>query len=97
MRSTTRALIAAACVSIAALTSGCATYRTISTAEARTAKVFSGTRLNLLAMRGEEPVARQFKTSAPAHPAIALPLSLGLDIVMLPLTIPVATYEWVFP
>jgi uncharacterized protein YceK len=83
-------------VVLAALTTGCATYRTISTAEVGTAKVFSGTRLDAIAIRGEKPSTRKFKAAPPENPAIDLPFSLALDLLILPLTVPSALYELVF-
>ncbi len=80
----------------AGLTSGCATYTTISTAEPGTAKVFSGTRLDLIAVSGEVPSRSKFKVAPPANPIVDLPLSFALDILMLPLTVPVATDELIF-
>ena len=80
-------------VLLAALATGCATYHTISTAEAGTAKVMSGTRLDTLAMQGAELPGGKFKTAPPAHPAIDLPFSFALDVLILPLTVPAVLYE----
>lgn len=75
---------------------GCATYRTISTAELGSAKVFSGSRLDIGAMCGEVESTRQFKTAPPLYPVIDLPFSVAMDIFLLPLTIPAALYEFLF-
>jgi uncharacterized protein YceK len=89
-------LMGIAMLYVAALTSGCATYKTISTAETGTAKVLSGTRLDLIAMRGEQPSKAKFKAAPPAYPIADLPLSFALDVLILPLTVPVATDEFLF-
>ena len=83
-------------VAIGASMIGCATYRTISSAEIGTAKVFSGTRLDVIAIRGGQPSEKRFKVAPPKDPAIDLPLSFALDVVILPLTVPSALYEVAF-
>ena len=75
---------------------GCATYHTISEARPGSAKVFSGTRLDVRALGGETAVTRRFTAPAPAHPALDLPFSFVLDMVFLPLTTSAALYEFVF-
>lgn len=76
--------------------SGCATYRAISEARPGSAKVFSGARLDVRALRGETAVTRRFTAPAPAHPALDLPFSFVLDMVFLPVTTSAALYEFVF-
>lgn len=93
MRLTACALRCSSAVLLACLATGCATYQSISTAEAGTAKVMSGTRLNTLALQGTQPSGSQFKTAPPAHPAIDLPFSFALDVLILPLTVPAVLYE----
>lgn len=80
----------------ATCTSGCATYQTISNAEVGSPKVFSGTRMNLAAMRGDESTLRRLPGTPPRRPALDLPLSLVLDTALLQMTVPVALYEFVF-
>ena len=75
---------------------GCATYRTISTAEQGSPKVFSGTRLDVSAIRGDEVALRKFKADPPRYPLVDLPFSIGFDIAILPLTVPIATGELLF-
>ena len=75
---------------------GCATYRTISAAEQGSPKVFSGARLDVSAILGDEVALRKFKADPPRYPLVDLPLSIGFDIVVLPLTIPIATGELLF-
>lgn len=72
---------------------GCASYSTISEARPGTAKVFSGTRLDLKAIRGDSLPSKQFVTPPPAHPALDLPLSLAMDAVLFPLTFSAALFE----
>jgi uncharacterized protein YceK len=75
---------------------GCATYRTISEAAPGSPKVFSGTRLDINVIRGNEMGIRKFKVAPPTYPMVDLPFSLLLDTFILPLTVPVATYEFIF-
>ncbi len=78
------------------VTTGCATYRTISEADSGSAKIFSGTRLDIRAIGGEVTQTKKFKASPPSNPAIDLPFSFLLDVVMLPLTFSAALYEFIF-
>ena len=73
--------------------SGCATYRTISTAEQGSPKVFSGTRLDVSAILGDEFALRKFKADPPRYPLVDLPFSIGFDMAILGLTLPVAIGE----
>jgi uncharacterized protein YceK len=76
---------------------GCATVRTMPTlASYGSPKVFSGTRLDINAVRGNRAGLEKFKVQAPAHPLIDLPFSAMLDTIILFATLPIATYELVF-
>lgn len=75
---------------------GCATYKTISSADTNSAKVFSGTRLDVMAMTGTSPHTRKFKVGPPEYPVLDLPFSVVLDTMIFPSTLSVATYECVF-
>lgn len=89
----------ALCIMIMAsmiLGSGCASYRTVTTAEAGTAKVYSGTRLNLHAALERPIPAQKFKAEPPAHPLLDLPFSLLLDTLILPVTLSTSMYEAIF-
>ena len=77
-------------------TTGCATYRTISEAQVGTAKVFSGTRLDVRTIGGDAIKTKKFIATPPAYPAVDLPFSLVSDIFILPLTFSAALYEYVF-
>jgi uncharacterized protein YceK len=81
---------------VSALLTGCATYETISNAGINTPKFYSGTRLNLAALREDDDQLRRFPARPPRHPAADLPLSLVLDTALLPMTAPVALYEVIF-
>jgi len=74
--------------------SGCATYRTISKAEQGSPKVFSGTRLDVSAILGDESALRKFKADPPRYPLVDLPFSIGLDAAILPLTVRAAIGEF---
>ena len=75
---------------------GCASYRTISTAEPSTSKVFSGTRLDVHAIMQNDRGLAKFKTEPPLHPWLDLPFSAFLDVVVLPLSLPIALYQVAF-
>src|SRR5258708_27599798 len=75
---------------------GCATYRTISEAAPGSPKVFSGTRLDINDIRDDEDGIRKFRVAPPPYPMVDLPFSLLLDAFIIPLTFPVATYEFIF-
>lgn len=74
---------------------GCATYRTISVAESGSPMIYSGTRLNLHAIRGNEAGIRKFQAPPPSYPLADLPLSFLLDTMIFPLTFSVSGYELV--
>jgi uncharacterized protein YceK len=76
---------------------GCATMRTMpSLATPEHPKVYSGVRLDFNAITGNEDSLKKFKATAPEHPLLDFPFSAILDTLMLPLTFPVASYEFVF-
>lgn len=75
---------------------GCATYSTISEAKPGSPKIYSGTRLNLHALQGNDFALLKFKAEPPKHPALDLPLSILFDTLMLPLTFSISGYEAVF-
>ena len=88
------ASIVPAVVLLLSLSSGCATYRTISTAEQGSPKVFSGARLDVSAILGDEFALRKFKADPPRYPLVDLPFSIALDTAILPLTVRAATGEF---
>jgi len=72
---------------------GCGTLKTVSSAGPGTPKVYSGTRLDMEAMRGNTSQMSKYRVPPPDHPAVDMPLSFVADTLLLPLTLPVATYE----
>ena len=78
------------------VTSGCATYKSISEAEPGSAKIFSGTRLDIRAIGEDASRTSKFKTLPPEYPAVDLPFSFMADILIFPLTSSVALYEYLF-
>ena len=58
--------------------------------------MYSGTRLDYNAARGDMEGLEKFKVEAPEHPSIDLPFSAILDTIILPITFSVAAYEFVF-
>jgi len=94
MKITRSVSIVLAAVLPLAFSSGCATYRTISTAEQGSPKVFSGARLDVSAVLGDEFGLRKFKTDPPRYPLVDLPFSIALDAAILPLTVRAATGEF---
>ena len=83
-------------VLLSVLSAGCATFRTISEAEPGSPKVFSGARLDITSIAGDEIAIRQFKATPPPYPLVDLPFSLLFDALIFPLTFSVATYEVIF-
>jgi len=75
---------------------GCATYSTISEAKPGSPKIYSGTRLDIHAIEGNEFALLKFKADPPKHPALDLPFSMLLDTIMLPLTFSISGYEALF-
>ncbi len=76
---------------------GCATIRTVPTlGSPGRPKVFSGTRLDFHAAAGNEAGLAKFSVPPPEYPVIDLPFSVLLDVLLLPLTLSVTTYELVF-
>jgi len=75
---------------------GCATYSTISEAKPGSPKIYSGTRLDVHAIEGNEFAQLKFKVDPPQHPALDLPFSFILDTIMLPLTFSITGYEALF-
>jgi len=73
---------------------GCATVRTMPTLSSYgSPKVFSGTRLDYHAVTENTAALGKFKLEAPTYPLIDLPFSAILDTLILPVILPVATYE----
>jgi uncharacterized protein YceK len=78
---------------LAVSSTGCATYRTISEGAAGGPKVFSGTRLDIKAVTGDEIGIKKFKTTPPSYPLADLPFSVVLDTIMIPLTFSAAASD----
>jgi len=74
--------------------SGCATVASLDSAGHRGPLVYSGTRLDLAAMTGDENGLRRFKVAPPAYPWLDLPFSLMADTFILPFTFVKAGVEW---
>jgi uncharacterized protein YceK len=92
----TRIMIAACTTALLLLQTGCASYTTISEAKRGTAKVFSGTRLDLKAIAGARLPTKKFQSQPPPYPVADLPFSLALDMVLFPLTTSAVLYETFF-
>ena len=75
---------------------GCATYNTISEAKPGSPKIYSGTRLDLNAIQGNEQAQLKFKTLPPKNPGLDLAFSFLFDTIMLPLSLSVSGYEALF-
>ena len=76
--------------------SGCASYHTISAAKPGSPKIYSGTRMDINAIQGNQQALLKFKTDPPKHPALDLPFSFLLDTIMLPLSFSISGYEALF-
>lgn len=70
------------------MSTGCATYQTISVAKYGTSspRVYSGTRLNIHAISGNHYALRKFNVAPPTYPLLDLPASFALDTLILPMT-----------
>ena len=66
--------------------SGCSTYRTLETATPGSPILFSGTRMNINAIRHDHVALKKFNTSPPKYPWLDLPASLLMDVIMLTVT-----------
>ncbi|HKS13435.1 MAG TPA: YceK/YidQ family lipoprotein [Pseudomonas sp.] len=66
---------------------GCATVRTLDAAKPGAPVVYSGTRLDLYALKGGCCAVDRFGAEAPAYPGLDLPGSALLDTVLLPLSV----------
>ena len=66
---------------------GCATVRTLDAAKPGAPVVYSGTRLDLYAVKGGCCAMDRFGTEAPAYPGLDLPGSVLLDTLLLPLSV----------
>lgn len=86
-------LILAICLT---LLPGCATYSTVSAAGPGSPKIYSGTRLDLHAAQGDKHAVEKFRVAPPEHPLWDLPFSILLDTVVLPLSLSVSGYEFIF-
>jgi uncharacterized protein YceK len=76
---------------------GCATIRTMPyVATPGSPKIYSGARLDYHAIAGTEEFHGQGKVEAPIHPLIDFPFSTLFDTAILLVTVPVATYEFLF-
>ncbi|SNS41326.1 Uncharacterized conserved protein YceK [Pseudomonas japonica] len=67
--------------------SGCATVRTLDAAKPGAPVVYSGTRLDLYALKGGCCAQDRFGAEAPAYPGLDLPGSALLDTLLLPLSV----------
>src|SRR5437773_10948485 len=94
MKITRSVSIVLAAVLPLAFSSGCATYGTISTAEQGSPKVYSGARLDVSAVLGDEFGLRQFKTDPPMYHLEELPSSMAIDTAILPLRVRASTGEF---
>lgn len=76
---------------------GCGTIRTMpSLASYDAPKIYSGTRLDFHAITGNDSSLKEFSATPPQYPSLDMPFSLILDTVILPVTFPVASYEFLF-
>ncbi len=72
---------------VLALTTGCASVRTLDAAKAGAPLVYAGTRLDLYAIQGGCCAMDRFGAQPPAWPRADLPASALLDTVLLPFSL----------
>ena len=82
-RSFLRIAVAAAALS----STGCATIATVQSSTPKSARVFSGTGLDLRAALGAPIPSRLYKVDPPPYPWLDLPFSFALDVLILPMTL----------
>ncbi len=85
-----------ALVVVCSLNGGCATYRSLDTATSDSPKVFSGTRMDIHAIRNDRVALLKFNAVPPKYPWIDLPFSFIADFFLLFVTVPPATQGGVF-
>jgi uncharacterized protein YceK len=78
--------------------SGCATLRTVPHFTLNTPKLYSGTRMDVDAMRQKRDyILKKYNVDPPTHPRLDLPFSFIFDTAILfPVTLPIAIAEAVF-
>jgi len=76
---------------------GCATIRTMPNMGIHgSPKVFSGVQLDYNAATANMAALSNIKAEAPDHPLLDLPFSAVLDLIIIPVTVSIATYELLF-
>jgi len=88
-----RALALAVLVITLAATTGCGTVRTLQSLDDGAPVLFSGTRLNAESLVNRPRAERRAGVAAPRLAALDLPFSTALDVVLLPVTGPVALLD----
>ncbi len=97
MRRVWRSLFLPVVLVASVVLTSCGTIRTMPTMGSYDAPtVYSGTRLDACGAGKSETCHKRFSTDPPEHPLIDLPFSFLLDTVILPVTLPVVAYEFVF-
>ncbi len=89
-------LVVAALIVTCALSGGCATYRSLDSATADSPKIFSGTRMDIHAIRKDRVALLKFNAKPPKYPWLDLPFSFIADFFLLFVTVPPATQGAIF-
>jgi uncharacterized protein YceK len=77
--------------------SGCSTLRTVPHFTLNSPKLYSGTRMDLDAMKhNKDYVLKKYNVDAPSNPKLDLPFSFLMDTVVLPVVFPVALSDAIF-
>ncbi|HID82727.1 MAG TPA: YceK/YidQ family lipoprotein [Chromatiales bacterium] len=66
---------------------GCATIRTVESAKPDIPPVYSGTRLNICSMTGDDKCQQRFGVEPSGYPLFDLPGSIILDTLIFPATV----------
>ena len=80
-------------VALLLFSTGCSTYRTVSSIGPGSPRVYSGVRLDYHTIRQNQFSLSRFEVEPPAYPWIDLPFSFMLDTVLVPLTLGSALAE----
>ena len=80
--------VSIACSTAILLSTGCATYKTISVVKYGNSspRIYSGTRLNIHAISDNHYALKKFNVEPPKYPMLDLPASFALDTLILPMT-----------
>ena len=66
---------------------GCGTFRSHDGPRADAPRIYSGVRLDMAVLQGDESYIKRYKLTPPDYPLLDLPFSFAFDSLLLPLAI----------